>query len=211
MHTNHSHGRAYKTTIRKTESVSLTWIQLGLFWWPNLCLTAHEPRTDYMQRLSARWVLACPHKGYYQYSNRSLDFWNAVPAAFAITGRSRHSGQSQSDLTQHNWEIYVDARVIQPYNSLHGQKIKIHLLSSRLLADSFEYQIAGNKKTSPEVSSFSESFSAWLSSFHFLSQLSLHRTRGPSHHPHQRTWSCRRFRHNFKGRWVMSHTLIHLN
>lgn len=34
------------------------------------------------------------------------------------------SPSQTSDFTQHNWEIYMDARVIQLYNSLHGQKIE---------------------------------------------------------------------------------------
>lgn len=46
--------------------------------------------------------------------------------------------------------------------------------------------------SSPEVLDFYKSSSAWLFSVRFLSQLSLHRTHGPSRHLHQRTWSCSR-------------------
>lgn len=166
MHTNHSHRHAYKTPICKTESVSLTWVQRGLSWWPNLCLTAHQPRRDYMQRLSARRVPACPHKGYYRYSNRSLYFKMWLQLRLLILdgvdivdspSQTSHSTTGKSTWIQ-GWSSFIIPCM--------DRKWKTHCYSG-FLATVLGIKEQVINRTSPEVSSSSESFSAWPSSSHF--------------------------------------------
>lgn len=128
-----------------------------------------------------------------------MSFWKVAQAS-SCRGNHRteliqwlvwDTPQTLSGFTEDNWEIYMDAWVVERYNSLEGHKREIK--SVRLIIQRTgvtELKPCLDLISSPEVLGFCESSSVWPFYVHFLSQLFLHRIRGPNHHLHQRTESC---------------------